>query len=152
MTEDEEAAFDDPGEIWTVDSNKGEWLWQKVQRIKTHDPMDRVGGPFHVTGFIDDGGDKFFIFAVADCAFPLHDLVKSNSLESAYEAYIDWAAKKRHIEIAKGDLKDYDEENLHYTSDGIPVDDESVTGFPVRLVKAVPRITGKNWRPRRKES
>ena len=147
---EEEDPFDDPGEIMVVDSQGNEWLWEKSKKKAAHDPMDRVGGPFRLSDFIDDNGDKFFIMTVVDCAFPLSDLVRADSFESAYEAYIDWAAKRRHLEISIEDLKDYDPEQVHMTSNGVPVDDENLKGSEVKLVKALPRVTGKTWRPRKK--
>lgn len=117
------------------------WLWDETKLLKSHDPMDRVGGPYRIVDFIGDqsiAGDRWFLFAVADCAFPLHDLVRADSWEEAYEIYCDWAAEHRHIKIEQPNLSDYVDEqgeyNGSYTSDGTPIDTENVCGFEVTLL------------------
>lgn len=123
--------------IW-VRSGKAEWVYQgKSRSIESHDPADRVGGPYRLYDFVDEGsGEHLFIFAVVDSHFPAHDLVRADSEQDAYEAYIDWAAKHRNIAIEEPDLKDYDPDQLHYTSDGVPVDDENVNMQEVEFVRA----------------
>lgn len=124
-------------QIWVKDSRGNDWVWQKGKEITAHDPADRVGGPFRIYDLVDEGsGEKLFIFAVADSYFPLHDLVRADTFEDAYEAYIDWAAKRRHLAIEPPDLQDYNEDDLHYTSDGVPVDTDNVQGFEVRFDRA----------------
>jgi hypothetical protein len=125
--------------IWVKGTRGEEWVWQKGKKgsIESHDPADRVGGPYRLYDFIDEGsGEHMFIFAVADSYFPLHDLVRADNFEDAYEAYIDWAAKRRHLAIEPPDLADYDQDSLNYTSDGIPVDTDNVQGFEVKFVRA----------------
>ena len=123
--------------IWVRDRNGNEWVWQKGKQIEAHDPADRIGGPFRIYDLIDEGsGEKLFIFAVVDSYFPAYDLVRADSWEDADEAYTDWAARRRNIAIDESDLKDYDPESLHYTSDGIPIDVDNVQGFEVEFVRA----------------
>jgi len=126
--------------IWVryANSRPGEeWVWQKEKNVETHHPMDRVGGPFGLSDFVDEGsGEHLFVFSVVDCAFPIYDLVRADSWEDAYEAYIDWAASHRHLAIQEPDLKDYKEENLQYTSDGVPVDTDNVNGWEAVFVRA----------------
>jgi len=126
--------------IWVRhrDAAEGEeWVWQKGKEIVVHDPMDRVGGPYRLSGFVDEGsGEHLFVFVVVDCAFPAYDLVRADNFEDAYEAYVDWAATHRHITIEEPDLKDYKEEDLHYTSNGVPVDTETLTGWEAVFLRA----------------
>lgn len=129
--------------IWVKGTRGEEWVWQKGKEIVAHDPADRVGGPYRIYDFIDEGsGEHLFIFAVADSYFPLHDLVRADSFEDAYEAYIDWAAKRRHIAIEPPDLADYDPDSLNYTSSGVPVDTDNVHGNEVRFDRADGIIVG----------
>lgn len=123
--------------IWVKGPSGEVWVWQKGKSIKSHDPADRVGGPYRLTGFVDEGsGEHVYIFAVVDSHFPIHDLVRADSFEDAYEAYIDWAAKRRHLAISDGDLKDYDQNSLTYTSNGIPVDTDNIRAQRVLFLKA----------------
>jgi hypothetical protein len=123
--------------IWVRGKGNEEWVWQKGKEIESHDPADRVGGPYRLYDFVDEGsGEHLYIFVVVDSYFPAYDLVRADSWEDAYEAYIDWAARRRHLAIEEPDLKDYDPDELHYTSDGIPVDTENVQGDEVRFLRA----------------
>lgn len=123
-----------------VGSEDGIWVWDCEGKIETHCPMDRVGGPYGLSDFVnEDCGERFFVFAVADCAFPIYDLVCADSWEHAYEDYIDFAAEHRHCLIDDTDLKDYLDKNGEYqgslTSDGKPVDTDNIQGDEVRLIR-----------------
>jgi hypothetical protein len=124
--------------IW-VRSGEAEWVFDAEGKTESHDPMDRVGGPYRISAFVSDSdGSQWFLFAVVDCHFPLHDLVRGDSFEDAYEAYIDWAAEHRHIAIAEDELPDYldgDDFSGSYTSDGRPVDTDNVQGHQVTLLR-----------------
>jgi len=125
------------------------WCFTLDKSIERHDPMDRVGGPYHISSLVEDDldGKRFFLFCVADCAFPLIDLVRANTFEEGYERYVDFAEEKRHIGIEDSDLGDYgcvkdpegnwDSENFDgsYTSDGKPVDSSNIQGFEVKLFR-----------------
>ncbi len=124
--------------IW-VRSGDAECVYDSEGKTECHDPMDRVGGPYRISAFVSESdGSQWFLFAVVDCHFPLHDLVRGDSFEDAYEAYIDWAAEHRHIAIAEDELPDYlDGENFSgsYTSDGRRVDTDNVQGHEVALLR-----------------
>jgi hypothetical protein len=129
--------------IWVRDKGGEEWVWQKGREIEAHDPADRLGGPYRLYDFVDTGsGEHLYIFAVVDSAFPAYDLVRADSFEDAYEAYIDWAAHHRNIAIDEQDLKDYDPDGIHFTSDGIPVDVDDIHGAKVRFLRAEGVFTG----------
>jgi len=137
------------GTIWAVDKDGHRWVWQREPRIEAHDPADRLGDPYRLYDFVDEGsGQYLFGFAVVDSYFPLHDLVRANSWEAAYEAYIDWAADHRHLKIEEPDLKNYKEDELEYTSNGIPVDTENVQAFDLDFLGTEPRFAPKDWTPR----
>jgi hypothetical protein len=124
--------------IW-VRSGDAEWVHDSEGKTECHDPMDRVGWPYRISAFVSESdGRQWFLFAVGDCHFPLHDLVRGDSFESAYEAYLDWAAEHRHIAITEDELPDYmDGDNFtgSYTSDGKPVDTDNVQGHEVTLLR-----------------
>lgn len=113
------------------------WVYDTTGNVESHDPLDRAGGPYRITDFVPSEGDKWFLFAVADCYFPCRDLVRGSSWEDAYETYIDWAATNRHIAIDDADLTDYkvdtDECTCNYTSNGQPVDTDNVVGDEMTL-------------------
>jgi hypothetical protein len=121
-----------------VRQGESEWVLDLTGTVETHYPMDRVGGPYRIHDFAESDGEQWFLFSVADCAFPLVDLVRGSSWEDAYESYIDWAAEHRHIAIDPADFGDYALETnnptCHFTSDGRPVDTDNVQGNQVRLL------------------
>ncbi len=112
--------------IWVKDKRGQVWVYDHTRQAMSHDPMDRVGGPYHISAFVPDGdGDNWFLFCVADSYFPPTDLCRGNSMEDAYEEYLDWAAEHRHLAISEEDLKDYGDE-YQTTSNGVPIDDQQV--------------------------
>lgn len=122
----------------------GEWVYdpgETLGRHGAHDPMDRVGGPYKLHDLVegDNGGEKWFLFAVADCAFPIYDLVRSDDEEDAYDAYCEWASENRHIAITPEQVGDYTEENGdqrgYFTSGGTWVDDDNVRCHELKLVR-----------------
>jgi hypothetical protein len=150
MNLDWHADLSEASSIWVEDNTGNRWVWQKEKKIETYDPADRVGGPYHISALVDEGsGEHLYIFAVVDSYFPLHDLVRANSWEEAYDIYLDWAAAHRHIAIDKEDLKDYKEDELSFTSNGIPVDTDNINGHEVTLV-GIDGASGEgmlDWRP-----
>lgn len=134
-----------PKRIWVrplnspepVTMDDGVWVLDTTGKLTTHCPADRCGGPFGLSDFVGDEGDKFFLFAVVDSYFPIYDLVRADSFESAYEVYCDFACDNRHCEISAEDLPDYlDDEGEYqgsYTSDGKPVDTDNIQGSEVQL-------------------
>lgn len=134
-----DVSLENVSQIW-VESGGFLWVWNPDKTVESHDLMDRVGGPYHIVDFLDESdGERWFIFAVVDCHFPARDLVRADSFEGAYEEYVDWAAENRHIKIEEGDYADYkvesDESTCGWTSDGTPVDTESIQGHEVQLWK-----------------
>jgi len=121
-----------------VQQGDAEWVLDLTGTVETHDPMDRVGGPYRVHAYVESDGDQWFLFSVVDCAFPLRDLVRGRSWEDAYETYIDWAAEHRHIVIDESDFGDYavetDNPTCNFTSNGKPVDTDSIQGGPAKLM------------------
>ena len=85
-----------------------------------------------------DSGNNLYIFCVADCAFPVYDLVAGECWEDAYGWYIDFAEKHRGIGVSESQMPDYIERGEftgQYTSDGKPVDTEAIQGFEVQLLR-----------------
>jgi len=77
-----------------------------------------------------EGGDKWFVVAVADCFDPPVAIVRATDEYTAEEYFIDelmWA----HVD--ETDLKDYDEDSLRYNSSGIPCDVSQVNIHRVYL-------------------
>ena len=121
-----------------VRQGEAEWVLDLSGAVETHAPMDRVGGPYCIHAYVESDGEQWFLFSVVDCAFPLTDLVRGSSWEDAYETYVDWAAERRQIAIDEADFKDYavesDSPTCSFTSDGKPVDTDSVHGDQVTLI------------------
>lgn len=113
------------------ESKDRKYLWGKGE---TSD----VVGPARVSHVIDEwglDGGTWFIFYLDDCFFPPMYAVRGEHFQAAYEAFCDWHAKNLHgLKIEDDELKDYDEDSLSFTSNGIPIDAESVCGFEVKLV------------------
>ena len=98
-----------------------------------------VTGPARVSDVHDDwglGDGVWCIFYLADCFSPPFYAVQGRTFEDAYEAFIDWHVESglHGLKIEEHELVDYNEESLHYTSNGVPVDTECVQGFEVKLV------------------
>ena len=113
-----------------TDGRGNTWLWGEGE---SHDPADRVGGPFTIHDIDDEDTtwDKWFIFSPADSFFPAYWAICGSSWEDAYERLCEW--KEEYFRIPDEDLKDYNEDSLSYSPNGIPVDMESVQGFEVTL-------------------
>ena len=97
-----------------------------------------VVGPARIVNVLDDwdlDDAVWCIFYLEDCYWPALYAVRGEHFQAAYEAFIDWHAENQHgLKIEDDELKDYDENTLHFTSNGIPVDTESVQGFEVKLI------------------
>ena len=78
--------------------------------------------------------DVWVAFYIEDCFDPPVYIVRASSWEEAYEGFIDWQVDQ--LKIEEPDLKDYDEESLHYSSNGVPVGTEGVRGKEVWLIEA----------------
>ena len=91
-------------------------------------------GPVILSGFNDDEGDgKFFLFWIADCMSPPMYVIMEQSFEAAYEAFVDWQVEQLKIEQGEENGEDHSS----YTSNGVPVDTESVGGEEVFFVASV---------------
>jgi hypothetical protein len=121
------------------------YVYDPIGKTQSHDPMDRVGGPYRVSAMVnpDDSGDKWFLgHVVDDCYFPLCDIVRADSFEDAYGIYIDWCADHRHIVIEEPDLADYVDKDhpengpeCSFTSDGKPVNTDNIHIDECELVR-----------------
>lgn len=119
----------DPNNLDTI------WLWDATGEREAHCPMDRVGGPFCLYDLVEcDDGKCWFVFAVCDSYFPIHDLVRADSWEEAYEKYVDFVCEHRHCKIADENLSDYGDD-YQVTSDGTPVNTSTIQGNELRLLK-----------------
>lgn len=82
--------------------------------------------------------DPWFIFYVADCAWPSYHAIQSQSWEDAYEQFIDQEAERGHY-VLKREEYDSDEEfekaceEAPCSSDGKPMNTEPFQGFEVSL-------------------
>lgn len=131
-------SFENVTEIW-IKSGENIWVWNPDRTVET---LGGGEGPHHISRFLDDSdGDHWYLFGMPAGNFSVHDLVRGDSFEDAYESYIDWAAENRCIKIEKEDYEDYgvegDSPTCGFTSDGVPVDTESIRGEQVRLHKVV---------------
>ena len=92
------------------------------------------------------GANRPFLFWVEDCYSPPLYLVAVESFRDsddgfadAYEVFLDFAADRCHLLIEEPDLKDYldgsGEYTGDYTSDGRPVETESIRGEACRIVR-----------------
>ncbi len=81
--------------------------------------------------FIQDTDGKWFVFYVEDSFDPPLFLIRARSWEDAYETFCDEFSD--HMKIEDADLKDYDEDRLHYSASGVPIDDEAAQGHEVTL-------------------
>lgn len=111
-----------------------------------------------IDDFWNSSGSKLFIFYVADCFDPPLYLVQSDSFEDAYEQFIDHAAIHLGLAIEDSELHEYsnnpatktnytreewdaltiteklDSLEIFYSSNGVPVDTESVQGEEASLL------------------
>lgn len=101
-------------------------------------------GPVRLSGMnVDEGDGRFFLFWIADCMSPPMYVVLASSLEDAYEIFVDWQVDQ--LKIEDDDLKDYIVDSATgevgkgatYTSSGVPIDTESVSGQEVFLLAAL---------------
>jgi hypothetical protein len=114
------------------------YVWSIDNSVDTSE----VVGPSTLFDVVrESDGAYWYMFWCADCFSPPMDLVRGDSFEDAYEYYIDWAAEHRGLKIEEPDLKDYDIDGdnptCSFTSEGIPVDTNSVNGTEVYLYKLV---------------
>lgn len=123
--------------------NEQEYVLTSDKTIETHDPMDRVGGPFCIHRLCEEGadnsGDRWFLFWIADSYFPPCILVRGDNEEDAYQNFIDWLGDKDandgegHYGMIVTDAEklaqlETDEglDGVDYTSYGVPVDTSDV--------------------------
>jgi hypothetical protein len=83
---------------------------------------------------LDSGWDNYFLFYVQDMFDPIKYIVSEKSFEDAYEAFIE--SQVEYLKIEEPDLKDYDENDIQYSCNGVPVDTESIQGQQVYLIEA----------------
>jgi hypothetical protein len=96
-------------------------------------------GPGRISGFNNNwGSGSWFMFWIVDCAFPCCYIVQHDSENDAYEEFLDWQVDQ--LMIDPDDYKDYgldgDNPTCSFTSNGVPVDTESVQMKKARLVMA----------------
>jgi hypothetical protein len=110
------------------------WVYDSTGKIESHDPMDRVGGPFRISDIVKDSfaneGRRFYLCRIQDCAFPPVFLVRGEDMEDAIEYFIDYASKNLGMRITPEELPDYLNDEGEYEgefdSDGDPVDTDNI--------------------------
>ncbi len=98
--------------------------WTNDNKLDPKHPMDRCGGPYRLSVVLDDYGDerigdRWFILALVDCWFPSYAAVLASSLEDAVQTLI---TETNWFVIEDEDLKDYDEDSIHWNDNGKPCD------------------------------
>jgi len=117
-----------------VQQDETVWCYCTSDKVDAHDPMDRVEGPFRIHSFVDDSdGERWFIFIIQCSFFSPCVLVRGDSWENAHEHMTDYCVDHYLLRIEDDDLPDYDIEAVTYSSGGVPVDMECVTGHEVAL-------------------
>lgn len=117
------------------------WVYDPSNKTESHDPMDRCGGPYRISGIVNpaDSGNYWFIGCLADCYFPPRYAVRADSWEEAYEIFTDWSAEHLHTKIEPADYADYavetDNPTCSFTSSGEPVDTEGLHLDGCRLAR-----------------
>lgn len=136
--------FDDnpPKAVWVKDRDA---VWVLGNGIESHDPLDRVGGPYRISNYCTEtnGGEKFFLAWIVDSWFPPCILVMGDSFEDAYENFIDWLADTGMYcmvvddekELAEMQKDDWDGAGVDFSSNGIPVYADSIQMCEVKLLK-----------------
>ena len=124
---------------------KSIWMWSCDPNAKTKHPMDRCGGPYGISDIVNvvlnespGSCEQCWLMCLADCAFPIYDLVFADTESEAMELYADFCADHRNALIPESDYEDYDVEGdsptCNFTSDGRPVDTDTMVITPMRLV------------------
>jgi hypothetical protein len=83
---------------------------------------------------LDEDNDKFWLVYTADCAWPGLYLVRATDAGEALEVYLD---KTDHATISAEDIKDYDENAIHYADCGKRCDTESTGVHELELVAMI---------------
>lgn len=122
----------------------GDAEWVLGDGVESHDPMDRVGGPYRIHDFCTEyyDGERFFLACLGGSYFPPMILVMADTWEDAYENLIDWLAETGKyccIVEDEEELKEIEEDpdgicGVSFSSNGVPVYDEEITMNEVQLV------------------
>lgn len=108
-----------------------EYLWGEGET------SDIVGPARLMDVNADWGWGNWYLFWIADCAFPPLFVVQHTSFEDAYAEFIDWQTDM--IKIDEDSLDDYKDESGELTCDfnstGVPVDVENIGGEEVKLIR-----------------
>lgn len=120
--------------------NGAEYLWDPygISGLESHDPADRVGGPYGIDRICDEDTTypEWYLFTPADSYFPSIWAACGRTEYDAYQELINDERVKAYLSIDAQDLADYgadtDEPTCSFADDGTPIDDEGV-----RLIGAV---------------
>ena len=121
----------------------GDAEWVLGDGVESHDPMDRVGGPYRIHDFCTECnyGERFFLACLGGSYFPPMILVMADTWADAYENLIDWLAEGHwgHVVTDEKELKEMEENpdgicGISFSSNGVPVYDEEITMNEVQLV------------------
>jgi len=82
----------------------------------------------------DEMEENFYLFANADCAFPVTWIINARTFEDAYDIYID--SNIEDLKINEEDLPDYNEDYMSYSENGIPIDTDCVQSYELKLIEA----------------
>lgn len=131
--------------------NAQEWVLSSDKSVESHDPMDRVGGPFHIHTLCDEGADdnfanKWWLFWIVDSWFSPCILVRGDSDAEAYENFLEWCGDKDandgegHYGLIVDDKEKLalieageDVDGVEFTSYGVPVDMSDIRMQPCTL-------------------
>lgn len=136
------------------DVPRSTWVYDPSGTVESHCPEDRCGEPFKIPSFCEDtDGDQWFLFAICDSHFPSRYLVRGDSFEDAYEAFVESAIEQ--LGISDEDLPDYFPDNTRwmdrsnydwdnytgsYSASGTPVDTDDVQGGEIFLTRIDLRV------------
>lgn len=117
--------------VRTIRVMHGEAVWQISDVHGANDPMDRVGGPYRLSEFVDDDEyGKWFLVTIQDSYFPPTILVRCKSFDDVLEVFAEWVAEgitpetpagRYCLAVTEEEMKDYDENSssVQYTSKGM---------------------------------
>lgn len=96
----------------------------------------------HAMGYHYEDDGAYFAFWVEDCFCPPVYIIKARSFEHAYETFCDTFTDV--IKIEASDLKDYDQDTLNYSGDGVPIETEAVMGREVGVLSVGWKLPAKS--------
>jgi len=128
----------DDQKVRTIRVSVGDAVWQLSDVHESHDPADRVGGPYRLQDLVEDDiwGD-WYVFSIVDSYFPPSVLVRAHGEDAAWDAFAEWCTETVSEENPSGryglvvtadEQSDYDEDSSSVVyAGGHMVDMESVT-------------------------